>query len=455
MGPQPDYDRFLNSVSRSRRVDLIRDFQAAYLRSGRSLAPLFAGMPNASQFPIEEVVVRLRDGSELALGERATEEAFQYGQTEGIPDLLRTLRDLFVRTHRLGAAGDFWARYDLQVTNGSQDGLCKAVEMLLDPTGGTGVVVSDYAYAGALSMMGPYRPRYVTVETDALGMVPARLREAVEASEVPPALLYINTTGANPTGAVVPEDRRRAIYDICSEHDILILEDDPYYFLQFDPAALSDRRLPTFINLDRDGRVLRFESFSKLVSAGMRVGFVVGPRPLVERIRLHTQISNMHASNVAQALLARLLDRWGHEGLLDHARGVAAFYRARRDAVLRLAERHLAGLCEWTAPEAGMYLWLRVRGCADTTELARVHALRRGVLVMPGSAYSPDPGRPCPFLRLSFSVAGDEEVEVAFAALAEVIREEYGLAATPGKEAGRVMVRVISAEVEADVSKRV
>ena len=119
--------------------------------------------------------------------------------------------------------------------------------------------------------------------------------------------MYINPTGANPTGTILPLDRRQKIYQIACEYDLLIMEDDPYYYLQF----TNGNRIPSFYSMDTEGRVLRFDSFSKILSSGLRLGFVTGPKPLIERIMLHMQVSSMHTTSLSQFIALDLLNEWG------------------------------------------------------------------------------------------------------------------------------------------------
>ena len=155
--------------------------------------------------------------------------------------------------------------------------------MLLEP--GVSVVIEDFVYAGTLAIMDPYEPDYCIVPGDAQGMRSDVLRQTLAERPTKPKFIYINPTGANPTGTVLPENRRKEIYQLASEHDMLILEDDPYYFLQYLPE-----RPPSFLSMDTEGRVLRFDSFSKVLSSGLRLGYVTGPSPLIERINLHMQV---------------------------------------------------------------------------------------------------------------------------------------------------------------------
>lgn len=110
-----------------------------------------------------------------------------------------------------------------------------------------------------------------------------------------PKVIYINPTGSNPTGTTIPVERRKEIYKICCKYNILILEDDAYCFMNF-----SDEPVPSFVSMDTEGRVLRFDSLSKVLSSGMRVGWVTGPKPLIQNIELHIQSSYLHSSTLSQ-----------------------------------------------------------------------------------------------------------------------------------------------------------
>ncbi len=150
--------------------------------------------------------------------------------------------------------------WDLVATSGSQDGLCKACEMLLSgEPDGEPVLIEEYVYTGALAVLDPYRPRYLGVAADEKGMRADKLREAIEGCDPArrPRFMYVNPTGANPTGKVLPEERKREIYRICCEHNILILEDDPYYYMQF-----GEKEEPSFFSMDTEGRVLRYEELN-------------------------------------------------------------------------------------------------------------------------------------------------------------------------------------------------
>ena len=314
-------------------------------------------------------------------------------------------------------------------TVGSQDGLSKTMEMLM--VEGGAVVIQDYVYPGVLASIDPFKPNYVVAESDSQGMIPSSLRKALEAKwaspkaamEDPkgPRFLYINPTGCNPTGANMPLERREEIYSICSEYDLLILEDDPYYFLHFESDYPK-----SFYSLDTEARVVRFDSFSKILSSGIRLGFATGPRPLINQIVLHMQASVMHTSSLSQVLASELISNWGVDGFLGHVGAVQDFYRGRRDVMLAAADKHLTGLCEWGVPMGGMFLWMRVPGVDCTWDMIMERAIEKNVMLIPGAAFMPVKAK-SPFMRASFSIAPDDKIDVAMQRLAELIREEKAL----------------------------
>jgi len=239
-------------------------------------------------FPFTNLSIDVTNGSPINLSGKALQSALQYLPTNGHPVLLKQLRTLQQEVHN--PATSVWDNTDLVITSGSQDGLCKTFEMFMN--NGASVLVEEFVYSGTLSIINPYQPKYHVIKSDQNGMDPDSLRQVLSKwtpgmdTEDYPKFLYINPTGANPTGTVLPLDRRKQILELCSQYNLILLEDDPYYYLQFEEKHL---RPPSFFSLDTEGRVIRFDSFSKILSSGIRLGFVTGPKPLIERLVLHMQ----------------------------------------------------------------------------------------------------------------------------------------------------------------------
>lgn len=211
------------------------------------------------------------------------------GPQAGLPELVSFLRSLQEHSHKPPV------EYDICVTNGSQEAFTKAFDMLIEP--GDHILVDSPGYSGAFACLRPMFPHFVEVPCDADGLNPEGL-EKILASYGPtaperPKFLYTVPTGANPSGLCTTNERRRQIYRIARKYDLLILEDDPYYYLQFGP------KFESYFSLDVDGRVLRFDSMSKVLSAGIRIGWATGPKELLERIILHGQVGAGQTARVA------------------------------------------------------------------------------------------------------------------------------------------------------------
>ncbi|XP_032780832.2 kynurenine/alpha-aminoadipate aminotransferase, mitochondrial [Daphnia magna] len=421
-----NYTRFINGLSAARKPSPIREMTKLLTQGSPDLVFLASGVPNPSMFPFQGASVTLRDGSTIQLEGKTINDALQYGPTQGYGPLLAQLKEMQQKLH----SPPCWTNTEVLITNGSQDGLCKAFEMMMNLN--DHVIVQEPVYAGTLAILNPYKPQYVPVQCDANGLIPEELRRSLESkwksedtqsskSDVP-KVLYVNPAGANPTGVSIPLSRRQEIYQIAKDFDLIIFEDDPYYFLQFDKE-----RTPSFLSLDTDGRVIRFDSLSKVLSSGIRLGYVTGPRELVEPITYHMQVSVLHASSLSQVLVSELLKQWGQEGFLGHVDRVQKFYSQQREIMLKAAETHLTGLAEWNIPQGGMFLWIKCLEVSDTRPMIMDRALKKDVILLPGREFMTDPSQPCPYMRASFSLASPENIDRGFRNLAQLIREEIEL----------------------------
>ncbi|KAJ8390305.1 hypothetical protein AAFF_G00108740 [Aldrovandia affinis] len=372
-------------------------------RAPPSLISLAGGVPNPNTFPFQSAIFKVKNGASIVFDETAMKRALQYSGSAGIPELISWMKDLQRNLHNPPTAGfsPESGQMDICVTTGSQEGLGK-----LQPLG----------------------CNIINVPSDEYGMIPQGLKEvlsrwdpadAKKLGSTIPRILYTIPNGGNPTGASMTTERKREVYQLAREYDLLIIEDDPYYFLQFQkPWA------PTFLSMDVDGRIIRTDSFSKILSSGLRIGFVTGPKPLVDRVVLHIQASTMHTSTFTQLMIFQLLHGWGQEGFLNHIDGVVEFYRKQCDAMLSSADRWLKDVAEWHAPAAGMFLWIRLKGIADTQQLIMERALEKEVLLVPGGAFNINSSAPCPYVRAAFSLSTPEQMDEGFKRLSALIKEE-------------------------------
>lgn len=184
---------------------------------------------------------------------------------------------------------------------------------------------------------------------------------------------------------------------------------------------------PSFLSIDTEGRVLRFDSLSKILSSGLRIGWVTGPKQLINPLELHVQSSYLHSSTLSQVLTDNLLQSWGYRRLYDHFESIRQFYKARRDFTLKSMEKHLINLCDWTIPSGGMFVWIRVRDVKDVHEMLITRGIKKLITFVPGHAFMADPTKPCNYIRASYSKASTKQIDTAMKLLAELIREEKAL----------------------------
>jgi kynurenine/2-aminoadipate aminotransferase len=405
-----DYAKFLSKLSVRRQPSPIRELLPVAMQPG--MISLAGGLPNGKGFPFKSCTFELNDGNTLRIDGREIEEALQYSPTEGVPSLQNWLLNHQVVRHGINPND-----YSLLVTSGSQDGLTKAFEMLIDVDGGDSVLVETPLYTGTSAALRPMKCELLEVAIDGDGIIPEDLERVLKNNKGKKIkFLYTVPTGQNPSGATLTAERKKAIYKLACEYDFLILEDDPYYYLAFEGV------LPTsFLSLDTEQRVIRFDSLSKVLSSGMRIGWCTAPHELAERMHLHLQTAALHASSLSQVVAYQLLKEWGMEGLNLHTLEIQAMYRSRRDAFVKAVDKHLNGLVEYTVPKAGMFLWLKLNGIDDT--LAIIQKMKDYlILLVPGQAFSPN-NQPSPYVRASFSVVSEPDMDIAMERLARALRE--------------------------------
>ncbi|KIM33517.1 hypothetical protein M408DRAFT_326211 [Serendipita vermifera MAFF 305830] len=425
---------------------------------------MLAGKPNPSLFPITSIAITVRSPLDGGASEKVLEingpdleEALQYGPTSGIPKAERWFKGLQERAHHRKQGPD----WDMAVGSGSQDLLYKAFLALLNP--GEAAMVEAPVYAGAIPLLLGQGAECIEIRSDGQGVDVAHMRKTLQEWPVgkpKPKVFYTVPYGGNPNGATASLERRLEVLRLAHEHNFIIMEDDPYFYLYFGTAP----RPPSYWELEGRsnkprGRVLRFDSFSKVLSSGLRLGLVSGPRVLVEAINLHSSTANLQVSSTTQAIAYALLSDWGYEAFFEHSRQVSEFYRVKRDIFLKSLEKHMTGLAEWTVPDAGMFFWMKLllpetatAPDGDSEEVIRQQALKAGVLALPGKCFFAD-GRTTPYVRASFSLLEEADAEEGLRRLAEVVRAARDTMGKIGSPTANTIPKTVSPQPVLSVTK--
>lgn len=298
--------------------------------------------------------------------------ALNYGQGVGSAQLLR-----FVVEHTELVNNPPYLDWQCALSAGSTNALEQAYRMFVER--GDYILAEDYSFSSAVETALPLGCRFAPIRMDSQGLDAAHMDEVLSTWDVAargarkPHLLYTIPTGQNPSGITQTAARRRAIYAVCQKHDVYILEDEPYYFLQMEPYAGPDapapappannadflrQLVPSLLSMDVDGRVMRIDSFSKVVAPGTRCGWITASAPLVDRYVRNNEANCQNPSGLSQLFLYKLLDEtWGHDGYFTWLRHLRLEYTKRRDAILNACERFLPKqLVQWNPPAAGMFV---------------------------------------------------------------------------------------------------
>ena len=373
---------------------------------------LAGGMPNLSALPLD-VVGKLM--GELVQTRGA--QALQYGSGQGDP-VLRELICTVMSLEGIDASPE-----DVVVTVGSQQALDLVTRVFIDP--GDVVIAEAPSYVGALGTFAAYQAEVVHVAMDEHGLVPEALREAVanvKASGKKAKFLYTVPNFHNPAGVSLAEERRDEVLEICASAGLLVLEDNPYGLLGFDAP-------PTRAIRARGGEddVLYLGSFSKTFAPGLRVGWVLAPHAVREKLVLAAEAAVLCPPTFNQHVVADYLATQDWQGQVGAFRSM---YRERRDAMLDELTRQMPEGTTWTHPTGGFYVWVTLPGELDAKVLLP-RAVTARVAFVPGTAFFAD-GTGRNFMRLSYCYPEPDRIREGVRRLATVLEEEVELRATFG-----------------------
>ncbi|KAI4495504.1 hypothetical protein M0802_008718 [Mischocyttarus mexicanus] len=392
-----DYSKFYSKITLRRRENPIRRITEVYLRSNKSDIISFAGgLPNTNTYPFEEVNISCKDKTNLDLKDKDLALALQYGPASGYLPLLKKYRELQSKWHNPKRTD-----WNVMFFAGSQDGCTKIFDMFLNE--GDPVMVQTPTYSATINSLVSLNLDYIEITQDGDGIIPEQIinvcEERLNNGRPLPKLIYLNPTGANPTGTLLTENRRKQVYEIAQKYDFLILEDEAYYFIHFE-----NKQPTSFFTLDTDGRVLRVDSFSKIISGGMRLGCVTANIELLSKLSMHVENSTLQANSLSQSL--------------------QDFYLTKRNHMLAGIKKHLTGLAKWIEPKGGFFVWIKLIGIDDTFYFVRDKCIPNGLFVVSGNAFYYDTKKSTQYIRLSYSYANDEEIDRGLSIMAKLIREE-------------------------------
>lgn len=483
-----DMRGFLSEEAKRRKDSPLKSAFKYFKQPGMTF--LGGGLPHPSYFPFSKITAEVpkapfEEGIAANLNEKnkdivevykakgdntqanavELERALQYGYTEGFHELVDFLKEHTEMIHKVP-----YEDWDLICTIGNTLSWDATLRTFTNP--GDAILVEEYSFSSALEAASALGVNTIPVMMDDKGIIPEALNKQLDQwVGAKPKFLYTICTGQNPTGSSLSSERRKAIYDIACKHDILIVEDEPYYFLQMDTytSDVNQRAgkgswtqeefinllIPSFLSFDVEGRVIRLESFSKVIAPGTRLGWIVGQKTLLERYIRVEEVSQQNPSGLSQSLVNGLLQRWGQKGYLEWLMNMRIEYTHKRDVSIDCLNRKMPQhLVHYIPPTAGMFFTFSL----DATKHPKFsseygqdpikvetavyeQALKQGCLMIPGSWFKvegttnpPQPKLPenpatknTFFFRGTYAAVPLDQVQIGIEKFAKAVKIEYGL----------------------------
>lgn len=388
-------------------ADRVRDMKGSAIRemfkrmADPQIISLAGGNPAAELFPSEEL-------SKIAGKILMTSPtlALQYGTTDGYPKMKECALS---RARKVNSVSDNDA---VIIMTGANQGIDLTAKALINK--GDAIVVESPSFIGSLNAFRTYESKLLGVSVEADGMNMTELEEVLK-NNSNIKMIYTIPTFQNPTGCTMSLEKRKQMLSLASKYDVLILEDNPYGDLRF-----SGEEVPTIKSLDTEGRVIYAGSFSKILSPGMRLGYLVADKELISRIEILKQVNDVHTPMLTQLMCVEFMKKYNIDSYIEKNREL---YGKKCAAMINAMEKYFpAGKVKWVVPEGGIFLWCECPTITDITEIVN-KCLDKKVAIVPGSNFAVDMSAPSNMFRLNYSSATIENIEEGIKRLGSVLTE--------------------------------
>lgn len=357
------------------------------------------GLPAPELFPIEEMkkaAIKVLDQKGAA--------ALQYGPTEGYNPLREKIAKRMAKV-KVNATID-----NILITSGSQQGLDFVARVFINP--GDVVICESPTYLGAINAFKAYEPRFVEVATDDEGMILEDLEKALKENENA-KFIYVIPDFQNPSGKTWSIERRKGLVELANKYNVAIVEDNPYGELRFEGEIL-----PSLQYFDTEGRVIFLGTFSKILTPGVRLGWICAHPEVLTKFIMVKQGADLQSATTAQMEVDQLLEDYDIE---EHIEKIKAVYKKRKDLMIKTMEEEFPEGVTWTNPQGGLFTWVVLPEHLNAREIA-VKALEKNVAYVPGGAFFPNGGHENTF-RMNYSNMPEDKIVEGIKRLGEVLRE--------------------------------
>lgn len=364
-----------------------------------------AGNPAPEAFPTERIAEisaeLLRDDPVLAL---------QYNITEGYAPLRDFLKQWLASKNCYNSDFD-----DVIVTSGGQQANELSCKVLLNE--GDTLLCESPCFIGSLNAFRSYNVNLYGVDMDDDGINLEKLENALK-TQKNVKMLYVIPNFQNPTGRTMSLEKRKAVYELACKYDFIILEDDPYGELRF-----AGENVPTIKSLDTEERVIYSSTFSKILSSGFRTGFVSAPAPIIQKIVVCKQVSDVHSNIWAQVVAHRFMTSVNLE---EHFSGLREIYRKKCDLMCSYIDNGFSEKISYIRPQGGLFVWCTLPDDCDMNDFCKKAIQEYKIAVVPGNSFSIDENEKSHSFRLNYSTPTDEQIRNGMETLARMTKDILG-----------------------------
>ncbi|MBQ2733145.1 MAG: PLP-dependent aminotransferase family protein [Clostridia bacterium] len=363
-----------------------------------------AGNPAPESFPVEELARLSAD-----IYANSAVSALQYSMTEGYAPLRAAVTER--QKAKFGVVRD---NDDTLIVSGGNQGIELAAKIFTNE--GDVVVCEEPTFIGALNAFRSCGARTVGVKLHDDGIDPEELDKTLAAT--PNAkMIYLIPTFHNPCGTSTSLEKRKAILAVAKKHGVVIFEDNPYGELRFEGEDI-----PTIKSLDEDGIVIYCSSFSKILSAGMRVGFVIADKEIISKMTVAKQSEDVHTNIFFQMLCHKYMTECDLDAHIEKIRGI---YKHKTGLMLSCLDKNMPDCITYTRPQGGLFIWCRLpEGVEDCSDYIKA-CMANKVAVVPGSTFNCDPSKPSSGFRLNYSTPSDEQIVLGVERISKAARDMF------------------------------
>lgn len=356
--------------------------------SDPSVIPFAAGNPDVAAFPIDEVKViskRIFDDMPVT--------ALQYGITEGYSPLRERILDYVKQSKNIGNDSD-----SIIITSGATQIMDLATKVFCNF--GDTVICESPSFIGSLNCFRSYGCKLKGVPVEADGMNVDILEKQLKENDNV-RFIYTIPNFQNPSGATMSLEKRKRLYELAKQYGVLIVEDNPYGDLR-----VAGNDVPTIKSMDKDGIVIYAGSFSKILAPGIRVGYVIAPKPIIAKMTVGKQAADTHSTMFSQILVDEWMKTTDFEAHIEKIRGI---YRRKLNLMCDLIDEKLGDLVSYVRPEGGLFVWCELPENVDMMTFVK-KAVENKVAVVPGTAFTVEEGETTNCFRMNFSTPSDEKI---------------------------------------------